>query len=281
MTRVALVQLCATDDPGRNAELLRDAAGAAVAGGARLIATPEVTNCISGSRSHQSAVLRPEDEDIVVAEARALAARHGVEILLGSVAVTTGDADGRFANRSILIDDRGGIVARYDKIHMFDVEIDATETYRESSAYRPGERAVLAPSVAGLLGMTICYDLRFPHLYRALAQAGAMVLSVPAAFSPVTGASHWEVLLRARAIETGCYVIAPAQCGTHPTTRGRVRRSYGHSLAVAPWGEVIARMGDAPGIAFAEIDLEAVADARRRVPSLAGDRRFSPPEGLS
>lgn len=279
--RAAILQLTALDTPQGNVAPVRDAVRAAVAAGAGFVLTPECTNCISSSRSHQRAHLTDEGADPVVAMLRAEAARAGVWVLAGSVLVTTGgaeaNADGRFANRSLLIGPDGGIVARYDKIHLFDVEVSATETYRESAAIRPGDRAVLARTPFAALGMTVCYDVRFPHLYRALAQAGAQVIAVPAAFSPVTGAAHWESLLRARAIETGAYVLAPAQTGQHPVTAGPPRRTHGHALAVAPWGEVLGDAGTEPGMLLIDLDLAAVAEARRRVPSLTHDRPFAPP----
>jgi deaminated glutathione amidase len=205
------------------------------------------------------------------------AAHAGVWVLVGSLGVKTDGGDGRFANRSFLIGPDGGIVARYDKIHMFDVNVSETEVYRESSSYRPGARAVLAHAGFARLGMTVCYDVRFPHLYRALAQAGAEVLTVPAAFNHITGAAHWEVLLRARAIETGCYVLAPAQTGFHAERHGKGRNTHGHSLVISPWGEVIADGGDAPGVVLADIDLAEVAKARHRIPSLGHDRPFDAP----
>jgi len=189
----------------------------------------------------------------------------------------TADADGRFANRSFLIGPDGEIAARYDKIHMFDVNVSATEVYRESEGYRPGGKAVLAGTPLGRIGMTVCYDLRFPALYRRLAQAGAQILTVPAAFNHITGAAHWEVLLRARAIETGCFVLAPAQTGFHPESNGKGRRTHGHSLAVAPWGEVIADGGTEPGVTMVDIELARVDEARNRVPSLRHDRGFDGP----
>lgn len=176
-----------------------------------------------------------------------------------------------------MIDPTGQIVARYDKIHMFDVDIDASESYRESAGYRPGDRAVVADTDFGRVGMTICYDMRFPMLYQALANAGADILTMPAAFSPVTGAAHWHTLLRARAIETGCFVLAPAQTGEHLSDTNKSRSTYGHSLAVAPWGEVILDAGDAPGVYPFEMDMTRLADARRRVPSLANRREFQAP----
>ena len=272
--KAALIQLSASDDPAANLSVTRSAVEKAAAEGAEFVLTPEVTNIVSASRTHQREVLAIEEADPTLAALRDTAATHGIELLIGSLALKTDDADGRFANRSFLIGPDGGIRARYDKIHMFDVQVSETETYRESAGYRPGDAAVLADTPVGRIGMTICYDVRFPHLYRALAKAGAGILTVPSAFSPVTGAAHWESLLRARAIETGCFVLAPAQCGDHAVRRGRPRSTYGHSLAVAPWGEVLADGGTAPGTVSVEIDLDEVGRARRKVPSLDHDRPF-------
>jgi predicted amidohydrolase len=275
--RCALLQLNVSDDPvanlGQTLSMLREAA----AQGARFILTPEVTNCVSTSRAHQEKVLSLEEDDPTLAalgqEARAL----GVWVLIGSLALRTGDADGRFANRSFLIDPAGQIVARYDKIHMFDVDVTPEETYRESQGYRPGHQAMVAQTEFAPIGLAICYDLRFPALFSALARGGAQILTVPAAFSPVTGAAHWHVLLRARAIETGCFVIAPAQTGTHPCRTGKGRTTYGHSLVVAPWGEILLDAGEAPGAYLFDLDLDQVASARRRVPSLQNAREFDMP----
>ncbi|GGL55518.1 carbon-nitrogen hydrolase family protein [Wenxinia marina] len=275
--RAALLQLTSGDDPAANLPPLLAMVDSAVAGGAGFVLTPEVTNCVSGSRPRQVEVLRGEDEDPTLAALREAAARHGIWLSVGSLALKTDDPDGRFANRSFLIGPDGGIAARYDKIHMFDVNVSETETYRESAGYRPGGEAVVADTPFGRVGLTVCYDVRFPHLYRALAQAGAGILLVPAAFSPVTGAAHWEPLLRARAIECGAWVLAAAQTGTHPTSTDRVRRTHGHSLAVSPWGEVVADGGTEPGIAYVDLDPSAVADARRRVPSLSHDRPWDGP----
>jgi len=275
--RAGLLQLTVTDTPADNVAPVRDAVRAAVAGGAGFVLTPECTNCVSADRAHQAAVLTDMDRDPVLALLCDEAARAGIWLLAGSVLVTT-DED-RFANRAVLIDPAGTIAAQYDKIHMFDVQVSATETYRESAAIRPGATAVLAHTPFAALGLTICYDLRFPHLYRALAQAGAQVLCVPSAFSPVTGAAHWDPLLRARAIETGCYVLAPAQTGTHPARSGRARQTHGHTLAVDPWGRVLVDAGTEPGVSFVDLDLTAVAEARARVPSLSHDRPFAPPVG--
>jgi deaminated glutathione amidase len=272
--RVALVQLTSGDDPQANASVAESMVREAAAGGAALVLTPEVTNIVSGSRSQQRAVLVHEEDDRTLARLRAAAAETGIWLLIGSLALLTHDADGRFANRSLLVGPDGSIRARYDKIHMFDVDLDGGESYRESSGFRPGDRAVVAEAAGTRLGMTVCYDLRFPHLFRDLARAGAEILAVPAAFTIPTGEAHWHVLLRARAIETGCFVLAPAQVGTHPASRGPERRTYGHSLVVDPWGEVVADGGDAPGIVFADIDLAAVRRSRARVPSLAHDRPY-------
>lgn len=278
MTRAALIQLTASDDPEANLPVTRALVGEAAAGGADLVLTPEMTNCVSTSRSRQIEVLRPEAEDPTLDGLREEAARRGLWLLIGSLAVKTDDPEGRFANRSFLVGPAGDIVARYDKVHMFDVAVSEAETYRESAGFRPGDRAVVADTPFARIGMTVCYDLRFPQLYRRLAQAGAEVLTVPSAFSPVTGAAHWEVLLRARAIECGAYVLAPAQTGDHVATRGRARQTYGHSLAVAPSGEVLCDAGTAPGVSYVEIDRAEVAEARRRVPSLTHDRPLAGPE---
>ncbi|MFP4240128.1 carbon-nitrogen hydrolase family protein [Rhodosalinus sp.] len=275
--RAALLQLTSSDQPEENlatvTRLLREAA----AEGAGFVLTPEVTNCVSASRAHQTSVLTHEANDPVLAGLREEAARAGLWLLIGSLALKTDDADERFANRSFLIGPEGRIVARYDKIHMFDVQVSDSETYRESAGFRPGRRARLAETPFGTVGLTVCYDLRFPYLYRALAQEGAEILTVPSAFSQVTGAAHWEPLLRARAIETGAWVLAPAQTGTHPTSRGKARKTWGHSMVVDPWGAVVAEAGADPQILYAEIDRDAAAQARRRVPSLEHDREFDGP----
>lgn len=277
MMRVGLVQLSVTDDPLANLPVTQDLVRQAIAGGADFVLTPEVTNCLSSDRAHQRAVLRHEEDDPTLAALRAEAAGAGIWLLIGSLGLLTHDTDGRFANRSFLIGPDGGIRARYDKIHMFDVTVSETEKYLESSGYRPGNRAVVADAPFGRIGMSVCYDVRFPHLYRRLAQAGATILTVPAAFNDTTGAAHWESLLRARAIENGAFVLAPAQCGSHANHNGRPRRTHGHSLAVAPWGEVLADGGSDVGVTFADLDLTAVERARGRVPSLAHDRTFEGP----
>lgn len=276
--RVALLQLSSSDDPSANLTETMDMLSTAVAQGAEFVATPEVTNIISGSRSHQRQVLRHQDQDETLAALRDAARTHGVWVLIGSLALLSDDPQGRFVNRSFMIDPTGAIVAQYDKIHMFDVNLSDTESYRESDGYRPGDRAVLAKTDFATIGMSVCYDVRFPYLYRALAQAGAQVLTVPAAFAQTTGMAHWDVLLRARAIETGCFVIAPAQCGTHVTRQGPVRKTYGHSMVVDPWGAVIAQAGAEKCIIYADLDFGLVDKARMRVPSVSKTQQFLGPE---
>ena len=275
--RAALIQLSVTDDPAANLAVTRQLVREAVAGGAGFVLTPEVTNCLSSDRAHQISVLAHEEDDQTLAGLRAEAERAGIWLLIGSLGIKTHDADGRFANRSFLIGPDGGVKARYDKIHMFDVNVSETEQYRESAGYRPGTQAVLAKTPFAEVGMAVCYDLRFPQLFRRLAQAGAQVLTVPAAFNDTTGAAHWEPLLRARAIETGAYVLAPAQCGTHASHNGKPRRTHGHSLAVSPWGEVLADGGAEVGVSYVDLDMAEVASARARVPSLTHDRPFDGP----
>jgi deaminated glutathione amidase len=275
--RPALVQLTVSDDPAANLAVTIGHVREAVAQGAGFVLTPELTNGLSSSRSHQRSVFRHEEEDETLAALRAEAQAAGIWLLIGSLGVLTHDADGRFANRSFLIAPDGSIAARYDKIHMFDVNVSATEVYRESEGYRPGNRAVLVETPFAKIGMTVCYDVRFPALYRRLAQGGAQVITVPAAFNHITGAAHWETLLRARAIETGCFVLAPAQTGFHPETNGKGRRTHGHSLAIAPWGEILADAGTEPGVTLVDLDLAEVDKARGRVPSLSHDRSFDGP----
>jgi deaminated glutathione amidase len=275
--RVGLVQLTVGDDPAANLTQTLQHLRAAAAAGAGFVLTPECTNMLSSDRAHQRSHLRHEAEDETLATLRAEAQALGVWLLIGSLGLLTQDTDGRFANRSFLIAPSGEIAARYDKIHMFDVNVSETEVYRESAGYRPGSAAVLAETPFGKIGLSVCYDLRFAQLFRRLAQAGAQILTVPAAFNHITGAAHWHVLLRARAIETGCFVLAPAQTGFHPETKGKGRNTYGHSLVVAPWGEVLADGGTETGVTFADLDLTQVAKARGRVPSLHHDREFTGP----
>ncbi len=275
--RVALVQLTVTDDPVVNLAATLGFVRQAQTQGAQFILTPECTNGLWSNRAAQKAQLRREEEDPTLAALREEAAKLGVWLLIGSLALLTGDADGRFANRSFLISPDGSVAARYDKIHMFDVNVTETEVYRESAAFRPGTAAVIAQTPFARVGMTVCYDVRFAHLYRRLAQGGAQILTVPAAFNHITGAAHWETLLRARAIENGAFVLAPAQTGFHAEADGKGRRTYGHSLAIGPWGEVLADGGTEPGVTVVDLDLSQGIEARRRVPSLVHDRGFDGP----
>ena len=248
--------------------LVREAA----AGGASLIATPEGTNLLQRDKAKLAALLKPIEEDLVVAGLREAARTLGVHLLVGSVLVRR--EDGKAANRQVLIAPDGGIAATYDKLHMFDVDLPTGERVRESETYEPGDRAVTAEAGGLRLGLSVCYDVRFPALYRALALAGAEALAVPAAFTRPTGEAHWEVLLRARAIETGSYVLAPAQGGFHEDGRG----TWGRSLAIGPWGEIIGRLDhDEPGVLLAEIDPEAVRKARQAIPALCNARPFLGP----
>ena len=275
--RIALIQLTVTDDPVANLAATLGFVRQAHAEGAEFILTPECTNGLWSNRAAQKALLRLEEDDATLAALRDEAGKLGVWLLIGSIALLTGDGDGRFANRSFLIRPDATIAARYDKIHMFDVNVSETEVYRESAAFRPGSQAVIAQTPFAPIGMTVCYDVRFATLYRKLAQGGAQIITVPAAFNHITGAAHWETLLRARAIENGAFVLAPAQTGFHAEAGGKGRRTYGHSLAIAPWGEVLADGGTDPGVTLVDIDLTQVADARRRVPSLQHDRGFEGP----
>ena len=275
--RIALIQLTVTDDPVANLAASLGFVRQAHAEGAEFILTPECTNGLWSNRAAQKALLRLEEDDATLAALRDEAGKLGVWLLIGSLALLTGDSDGRFANRSFLIRPDASIAARYDKIHMFDVNVSETEVYRESAAFRPGSQAVIAQTLFAPIGMTVCYDVRFATLYRKLAQSGAQIITVPAAFNHITGAAHWETLLRARAIENGAFVLAPAQTGFHAEAGGKGRRTYGHSLAIAPWGEVLADGGTEPGVTLVDLDLTQVADARGRVPSLQHDRGFDAP----
>jgi len=275
----ACIQFTAGPEPEPNLREASDLIRRARDAGADFIMTPEASNFIeSGRRRREKAC--PEADDPFLAGLRAVARETGAWLLIGSLVIDpVGErgadaAETRLANRSFLIAPDGGIVARYDKIHMFDIDLAGGESYRESHAYRPGGSAVVAATPWGRLGMTVCYDVRFPHLYRALAQAGADFLTVPSVFTVPTGSAHWHTLLRARAIENGCFVFAPAQWGTH--TAGR--RSYGHSLIVDPWGQVLADAGEGVGVVTAHIDIARMAEARRMVPSLEHDRAFTAPE---
>jgi predicted amidohydrolase len=269
LLRIGIVQTTTGLDPAGEVDHLVAAIAGLAAQGAQIVFTPEMSNLIDRNRARAAATLRREGADVVLEAVRAAALRHKLWVHLGSIALATETP--LAANRGFLIDDAGEIRARYDKIHLFDVSLPGGETYRESVAYRPGTHAVVASTPWAALGLTICYDLRFPALHAALARAGAQVIAVPAAFTHTTGRAHWHVLLRARAIETGCFIIAAAQTGTHADGR----TTYGHSLVVAPWGDVVLDMGQDRGAAICDIDLAAVAEARGRVPSLDHGRAFA------
>jgi predicted amidohydrolase len=270
--KVACIQLNAGRDIAPNIAGASALTREARAKGAQFILTPENTGMIEPKRSLLLEKAKPESDHPALPAFSSLAAELGAWLLIGSLQIKLDAAT--CANRSYLFDDRGRIVARYDKIHMFDVDLVGGESYRESSRFRAGDRAVLAGTPWGKVGLTVCYDVRFAYLYRALAQAGASFLTVPSAFTVPTGRAHWETLLRARAIETGCFVFAPAQCGEH----AEGRKTYGHSLIVSPWGDVLAEAGEEPGVIYADIDPAKVEDARRMIPSLRHDRRFGGPE---
>ncbi len=269
--RAACVQLRSSDDVAENIRATSDLIREAKAKGAQFIATPENTTLMAPDGGAKLERSFPEDRDPALPVFTALAKDLDVWLLIGSLAIKVSDT--KTANRSFLIGPDGGVAARYDKIHMFDVDLPSGETYRESNTVAGGSRAVTADLPWGRIGLTTCYDLRFPQLYRALAQRGAFLLTVPSAFTETTGKAHWHVLLRARAIENGAFVIAPAQGGTHANGR----QTYGHSLIVAPWGEILAEAGTDPGVIVADIDPALVEAARGRVPSLKHDRAFEGP----
>jgi predicted amidohydrolase len=270
MIRIGVLQMTSGIDPAVNAATLVDAIGEAGAAGAAMLFTPEMSGLIDRDRTRGAASIVTEDADPVLAAVRAAAANADIWVHLGSLAVRR--PDGKFANRGFVIDPAGTIRARYDKLHLFDVDLPTGESWRESAAYVGGETAVVVDTPAGRLGASICYDLRFADLYRALSNAGATMLSVPAAFTRPTGAAHWHILLRARAIEAGAFVVAAAQTGVHQDGR----ETYGHSLVVDPWGEVILDMAEPAGLGFADIDLTRVEQVRARIPALAHRREIPP-----
>ena len=273
--KAAMIQMRSGLQPGANLDAALALIGEAKTAGADYVLTPEMTNIMEVKRERLFATIVEEDADTSLATLRELARKLGIYIHVGSLAIKL-TAD-RAANRSFLIDAKGEIAARYDKIHMFDVDLAGGESYRESRTYRPGEMAVVGDLPWGRLGLTICYDLRFPALYRALAEAGATMLTIPSAFTQQTGEAHWHVLIRARAIENGCFVFAAAQAGKHENGR----ETFGHSLIVDPWGRILAEGGGEPGVVMAEIDLAEVSKARARIPSLQHGRRFELVEPLA
>lgn len=260
--RAALLQMTGGIDPAENAKTLTAALGDAAAAGATMLFTPEMSGVLDRDRARAAVSIVSEGEDRVLAAVREAAARHGLWVHLGSLAVRR--PDGRYANRGFVIDGAGEIRARYDKLHLFDVALPSGETWRESAAYAAGEGTVVVETPLGVLGVSICYDLRFPALYTALTNAGATILSVPAAFTRPTGEAHWATLLRARATEQAAFVVAAAQTGVHADGR----ETYGHSLAIDPWGEVLLDMGEAPGLGLVDIDPDAVGAVRSRIPVL-------------
>jgi predicted amidohydrolase len=267
MTRIALFQSSSGIDPEANARALIEAIGEAASGGAEMLFTPEMSGMIDRDSARAAGKRRGEDEDVVLAAARDAARRNHIWLNVGSIAVLAND--GKVANRTFVIDDEGNVRGRYDKIHLYDVDLPSGESWRESSVYSPGHGVVLVDGTpVGKLGLTICYDLRFPGLFARLAEAGADLITVPSAFTVPTGQAHWHVLLRARAIEAGLFVVAAAQVGTHEDGR----RTYGHSLVVDPWGEVLLDMGTDKGVGFADIDLHRIADVRSRIPALSHRR---------
>lgn len=272
---VALVQLNTPDEPGAAWAHVEPLVREAAAGGAQLILTPEGTNFLQQNRGKRAGILRSQDEDPVVRSLQALAAELQVWLLIGSAIVRHDDpADDRAANRALLVGPDGTVRTTYDKMHVYDVDLPTGERHRESETIRPGEHAVMAGTPWGPLGLTVCYDVRFPHLFRALARAGAGMIAVPAAFTVPTGRAHWEVMLRARAIETGAFVLAPAQGGQHADGRA----TWGHSTIVNPWGEVIAALDhDRPGVLSARLDLSEVDRARQAIQQLRHDREFVGP----
>ena len=268
--RIGVLQMTSGIDPAVNAHTVAEAVAASRAEGAAMVFTPEMSGLLDRDRGRAAAAIVAEDEDRVLAATREAAAKHGVWVHLGSLAVRR--EDGRYANRGFVIDGSGAVRARYDKMHLFDVDLPTGESWRESASYAGGGAAVAVDTPVGRLGLAICYDLRFPALFAGLAEAGATVMSVPAAFTRPTGAAHWHVLLKARAIEAGVHVVAAAQAGLHEDGRA----TYGHSLLVDPWGEVLLDLGEAAGLGFAEIDAARTAEVRARVPALS-HRRAIPP----
>lgn len=262
--RVALFQACTGIDPEANAKDLVQAVSDAAAGRAAMLFTPEMSGLLDQDRGRASPKLRSEKDDPVLAAVRNAAAEAGIWVHVGSLALAGEREDGRLVNRGFVIDEQGEIRARYDKMHLFDVDLATGESWRESSVYAPGERAVVAETPLGAIGLSVCYDLRFPDLYRTLTDAGANILSIPAAFTVPTGEAHWHVLMRARAIEAGVFVVAAAQAGVHEDGRA----TFGHSLVVDPWGQVLLDMGSERGLGFADIDPARIEEVRSRLPAI-------------
>jgi deaminated glutathione amidase len=267
--KVACIQTNSGADVQANLDNATYLAKKARDSGADLIALPETVNVMASDRVTLKLHTEPEEDNVALRAFQDLAHETGAWVLVGSLLVEVPGSE-KMANRSFLVDDKGLIRARYDKIHMFDVELGGAENHSESKYFNAGDKLILSTTPWGKMGLTICYDLRFAYLYRALAQAGAQILSIPSAFTRISGRAHWHVLQRARAIETGCYVIAPAQCGIHPGNR----QTYGHSLIVDPWGETLADAGEDVGFIIADIDLTKVDEARDKIPAMKHDRDF-------
>jgi predicted amidohydrolase len=272
--KIALYQTQTGIDPEKNASDLSAAVDEAASAGATMLFSPEMSGLLDRDRDRAKPHLRSEADDPSLAAVREAAARTGIWVHLGSLALSGEREDGRLVNRGFVIDGGGRVRARYDKVHLFDVNLPTGESWRESASYAGGEKAVVVETPLGLLGMSICYDLRFPDLYRALTDAGAVILTIPAAFTVPTGRAHWHILQRARAIEAGVFVVAAAQVGRHQDGR----ETYGHSLVIGPWGEVLLDMGETPGLGFAELDLAQVEEVRSRLPAIRNRRPIPGPE---
>ncbi|QTD57735.1 carbon-nitrogen hydrolase family protein [Parasphingorhabdus cellanae] len=270
--------MCSSIDPAANALSLRNHINEAAGQGAEILFTPEMTGLVDRDRGRAKSNIRQEQDDLVLQEARDSAARKKIWVAIGSLAIRLdADDEAKWVNRSFLIDPAGQISARYDKIHLFDVDLDTGETWRESAAYQGGSEAIVAPVGNATIGLSICYDLRFPTLYAALTDAGADILSIPAAFTVPTGKAHWEILLRARAIEAGVFVVAAAQSGLHQDGRA----TYGHSMVISPWGHALLDMGSNPGVGFCDIDLADIGEIRNRIPAISNRRSFTSPKASS
>ena len=272
MTRIALLQMCSGLDPLENAKIIVDGIAKAASGGAAMLFTPEMSGLIDRDRTRASTLITDRERDPVLAAVRAAATEQGIWVSLGSLALRS-EQHGKLINCSLMIDESGTIRAFYDKMHLFDVDLASGESWRESSTYVSGMSAIVATTPVGQIGLSVCYDLRFPALYQELSRAGSEILSIPAAFTVPTGEAHWHILMRARAIENACWVVAAAQSGHHADGR----KTYGHSVVIDPWGEVALDMEKSEGLGFAEIDLARVADARSRIPVIAHRRPIPEP----
>lgn len=272
--KAALLQISSSDTPEENAALLVKMAQEAHENGAQVILTPEVSNIVTFDNARMKEHVTVMDKDPVFTALSQFARQTQSEVIIGSLAVLAEDGAGKYANRCVALDKHGAIAAQYDKIHLFDANPRPGESYRESDKFIAGDKTRLVTTRIGKIGLSICYDVRFAALYRKLAQNGAQVLNVPAAFTVTTGKAHWQTLLQARAIETGSFVLAAAQCGAHPHQSGPARHSYGHSMAIDPWGQILGTLENDPGILYAQIDPSLVEEARRKVPAIYCDPDF-------